>query len=308
MRRVGLRRLALIAGLALLLVLVVLGIALAAGPDSKVKSTLATVKSSTVTTAVARVSASTTAATVARATTSTLPRFYAAKATQSTSSSTTATSPAHTASTSKVVVIDPGHQAKGDHTLEPNGPGSTTMKDKVSDGTAGCVTRIPESKLTLSLGLKLRQALQAHGIKVVMTRTTQNVNISNIQRAKIANAAHADLFVRIHADGSTDSATHGIHVLYPKSIAGWTNDIAAASKTAAEIMQRHLVEATGATDRGIDMRSDQTGFNWSNVPVVLAEVGFMTNPTEDRLMATDAYQNKIVAGLTAAILEYLGAN
>ena len=75
-------------------------------------------------------------------------------------------------------------------------------------------------------------------MKVVMTRTIENVDLSNIQRAQIANKAGADLFVRIHADGSTDAATSGIHVLYPASIKGWTDDIAVASKKAASLAQK----------------------------------------------------------------------
>jgi N-acetylmuramoyl-L-alanine amidase len=208
-------------------------------------------------------------------------------------------------SSQKIVVIDPGHQAKGDSSLEPIGPGSSQMKAKVSSGTAGVVTGIPESELNLVVGLKLRDTLEASGVKVIMTRTTQDVRISNIERVQIANAADADLFVRVHADGSANSSTHGIHVLYPASIEGWTDDIAAASKRAAQLMQQELIAATGAKDRGIDARSDMTGFNWSDVPAVIPEIGFMTNPDEDRLLATDSYRDKVVEGLARAILSFL---
>jgi N-acetylmuramoyl-L-alanine amidase len=205
-----------------------------------------------------------------------------------------------------VVVIDPGHQAKADNSPEPVGPGSSTTKPKVSSGTAGVVTGTPESKLALAVGLRLRDSLASHGIKVVMTRTTQNVNISNIQRAQIANKAHANLFIRIHADGASSQSTHGIHVLYPATIKGWTDDIAAPSKKAAQLAQQNLIASTGAQDRGIDARSDMSGFNWSDVPAIIPEIGFMTNPTEDKLLETSAYQDKIVQGLTKAILAFLG--
>jgi N-acetylmuramoyl-L-alanine amidase len=204
------------------------------------------------------------------------------------------------------VVIDPGHQAKGDSSLEPVGPGSSQKKAKVSSGTAGTVTGIPESELVLAVGLKLRDKLEAAGVKVVMTRTKQDVNISNIERAQIANDARADLFVRVHADGSDNPDVHGIHVLYPASIEGWTDDIAASSKKAAQLAQKELVAATGAKDRGIDARDDMTGFNWSDVPAIIPEIGFMTNPAEDKLLATGAYQDKIVKALARAILSYLG--
>jgi len=231
-----------------------------------------------------------------------------------TTRATTTTSAPHTASTAggqatgKVVVIDPGHQAHGDSSLEPVGPGSSDKKAKVSDGTSGTATGTPESKLVLTVSLKLRDALEARGVKVVMTRTTQDVNLSNIQRAQIANKAGADLFVRVHADGSSDAATSGIHVLYPVSIKGWTDDIAVASKKAASLAQSELIAATGAKDRGIDARSDMSGFNWSDVPAIIPEIGFMTNAAEDRLLATAAYQDKIVAGLTRAILSFLGVS
>jgi N-acetylmuramoyl-L-alanine amidase len=240
-----------------------------------------------------------------RTTTTAKPTTTTVRPTTTTTAKTTATS--LSAASAKVVVIDPGHQAHANSGLEPVGPGSSTKKAKVSSGTAGVVTGIPESKLVLTIGLKLRDALKAHGIKVVMTRTSQDVDLSNIARAQIANAAHANLFVRIHADGTTGSSTSGIHVLYPATIKGWTDDIATASKKAASIAQRDLIAATGAKDRGIDARSDMTGFNWSDVPVILPEIGFMSNPAEDKLLATPAYQDKIVAGLTRAILAFLGA-
>ncbi len=227
---------------------------------------------------------------------------------------TSTSAPAASVSTSrpedpgKVVVIDPGHQAKGDSNPEPVGPSSSEHKAKVTDGTVGVTTGIPESELVLAVSLKLRAALEAHGIETLMTRESEDFNLSNIQRAQIANQAKADLFIRIHADGSNNPSASGIHVLYPTSIKGWTDDIAAASKKAALLAQRELIAATGAIDRGIDARGDMTGFNWADVPVILPEIGFMTNAAEDRLLATDAYRNKIVAGLVRAILTFLGVS
>jgi N-acetylmuramoyl-L-alanine amidase len=208
----------------------------------------------------------------------------------------------------KVVVIDPGHQQYANTNTEPVGPGSTTMKMKVTAGTSGISTHIAESQFVLDLGLQLRDVLKAKGITVVMTRTTQAVNISNVTRAKIANDAHASLFVRIHADGWTDASYNGLKVLYPASITGWTDDIAAASKSAATIAQSELIKATGAKNLGIVARSDLTGFNWSNVPVILPEVGFMTNVAEDKLMATKAYRDKLVNGMAQGIIKYLSSN
>lgn len=207
-----------------------------------------------------------------------------------------------------VVVIDPGHQAKADYGQEPVGPGSSETKARVSSGTSSINTGSPESKLVLAVSLKLRDSLKTHGIRVVMTRTTQDVDISNVERAQIANGASADLFVRIHADGAADTSIHGVLMLYPATITGWTDDIAVESKRAARLALDELIAATGAHDRGLSARRDLSGFNWSDVPVILPEIGLMSNAAEDKLLATDAYQDKIVQGLTNAILQYLGVS
>lgn len=100
----------------------------------------------------------------------------------------------------KTIVIDPGHQTKGDTSKEPIGPGATETKDKVTTGATGIVTKQKESELVLKVALMLEKELEKQGYTVIMTRTTNNVNISNSQRAKIANDANADAFIRLHAD------------------------------------------------------------------------------------------------------------
>lgn len=204
-----------------------------------------------------------------------------------------------------VVVVDPGHQGHGNSAQEPIGPGSSTTKDKVTSGTSGVSSGTAESTIALAIGLKLRDALQARGIKVVMTRTSQDVDLSNIQRTKIANEAHAALYIRVHADGADSSSTHGIHTLYPATISGWTDDIAVLSKRAAQLAQNALVAATGASDRGLDARDDMTGFNWSDVPVIIPELGFMSNPEEDRLLNSASYQQKIADALADAAVRFI---
>jgi N-acetylmuramoyl-L-alanine amidase len=205
-----------------------------------------------------------------------------------------------------VVVIDPGHQGgNGPGGVEPLGPGSSTMKDKYAYGTSGVVTGTPESELVLAVSLKLRDALQARGITAIIERTSQSQALSNVERAQIANENHADLFIRVHADGIDNQSVHGISVLTPASINGWTDTIAGPSKQAAQLALNALVAATGASNRGLSVRSDMTGFNWSKVPVILPEIGFMTNPDEDRRLATAAYQQKIANALADAAVQFI---
>jgi N-acetylmuramoyl-L-alanine amidase len=208
-----------------------------------------------------------------------------------------------------VVVLDPGHDLRANLRTEPIGPGSATRKILDGGGTHGVVTGIREADLNLAVALRLRGLLQRAGLAVRMTRaTTSGTSMGNIARARIANDAHAALFLRIHADGSADPQTRGTHTLYPALHAGWTDDIYAASRRAARIVQAELVRALGFPDRGLQERADFTGFNWSDVPVILVEMGFMTNPTEDRLLATAAYRLRAALGLCRGTLRFLGRN
>ena len=206
-----------------------------------------------------------------------------------------------------VVVVDPGHDLRANPDTEPIGPGSSTRKIKDGGGTHGVVSGLREADLNLRVALRLRQLLREAGVRVVMTRTrTAGTSMGNIARARIANRAGAALFLRVHADGSTDRGARGTHTLHPALRRGWTDDVYAASRRAARLVQEELVRSLGFPDRGLQERSDFTGFNWADVPVILAELGFMTNPTEDRLLATAAYQRRAALGLCRGTLRFLG--
>lgn len=204
-----------------------------------------------------------------------------------------------------VVCIDPGHQDKANLEQEPVGPGSNDTKPKVTGGATGAVTRQPEHELALAISLKVQQRLEAKGITVVMTRVSDAVDISNRQRAEVANKANAALFVRVHADGSTNGDVKGISMLYPGGNS-WVAPIEARSVRAATIIKDSVIKATGAQDRGLSKRGDIAGFNWSKVPSVLVETGFLSNPVEDKLLATGEYQDRLADGIVAGILAYLG--
>jgi N-acetylmuramoyl-L-alanine amidase len=213
--------------------------------------------------------------------------------------------PASAAST-PVIVVDPGHDLRANAATEPIGPGSSTRKIKDGGGTRGVVSGLAEADLNLRVALRLRLLLEDAGVRVLMTRTrTAGTSIGNVARARIANESGAALFLRIHADGSTDPSARGTHTLYPALRRGWTDDVYVASKRAARIVQAELVKALGFPDRGLQERSDFTGFNWSDAPVILVEMGFMTNPTDDRLLGTAAYQRRAALGLCRGALRAL---
>jgi N-acetylmuramoyl-L-alanine amidase len=203
--------------------------------------------------------------------------------------------------TAPLICIDPGHDATPDLSLERIGPGSTTYKIKDGGGAPG------EARVVLRIGFKLRTRLLEKGYRVAMTRTTDEFtygNRGNIARAQFCNRREAALMIRIHADGSTDPSRHGVSTLYPAWHKGWTGDILPESREAAAIVQRKVLATTGAMNLGLSRRADLTGFNWADVPVVLIESGFMTNPTEGNRLRHAWYQRRVARGLMKASLAF----
>lgn len=183
---------------------------------------------------------------------------------------------------------------------EPIGPGSALRKIKDGGGAPG------EATVALAIGLKTRTLLRKQGLRVAMTRTGPTYVGGNIDRARFCNVRHAALMIRIHADGASNTALHGVQMLYPAFHKGWTDDIYAQSLRAARLVLTAVVNTTGATNLGLQARGDLTGFNWANVPAILIESGFLTNPRERALLRSSPYQWKIARGLVAGTDAYLG--
>ena len=175
------------------------------------------------------------------------------------------------------------------------------MKKKVSAGPQGVVTDINEYELNLVLALKLQAELEDRGYEVLMIRTSHDVNISNIQRATMANEVNADAFIRIHANGSDNHDKQGAYTLCPQKNNPYNPEIYKDSKALATSVLDELAIATGCTKLKIWETDTMTGLNWSKVPVTLVEVGYMTNPEEDVLLSKDSYRNKITEGIANGI-------
>jgi N-acetylmuramoyl-L-alanine amidase len=200
-----------------------------------------------------------------------------------------------------LVCLDPGHgtpPAIG-RQVEPIGPGSRVLKIKDGGGAHG------EAAVALAIARRARTVLLSRGYRVAMTRTGPTIHLpngdGNIARARFCNQRQAVLMIRIHADGSSNRSLRGVSTLVPAWHKGWTDDIYGRSLQAGRLVQKAVVRATGAANRGVVRRSDLTGFNWANVPAVLVETGFLSNAKDSQLLHTPSYQQKIARGLASAV-------
>lgn len=208
----------------------------------------------------------------------------------------------------RIICLDPGHcvtEEAGKGYWEPVSPLSDETKPRYLSGTRGA--SLTEEQLNLQVALKLRDALEALGAEVVMTREVSEISLPNTERCRIANESGADVHVHIHADGSESTSANGVSVLIPDGDLLGTPSIVEESARLGQLMVDCVSEATGAKNRGTVPRSDLTGLNFSEIPSVFIEMGFMTNPEEDALLSSGEYQDKIVAGMANSLMDWYGA-
>jgi N-acetylmuramoyl-L-alanine amidase len=196
----------------------------------------------------------------------------------------------------KIVVLDPGHGNRSNLEKEPIYPGAKELKIKDGGGAEGINSKTPEYVIAMGITVKLKGLLENKGYTVIMTKTTPQESPGNIERAEVGNKNNADLVIRVHADSSESSNVSGASMLIPAPI-GYAKNISEISRKCGQVVLESLIDEVGMKNKGVVERNDLTGFNWSKVPVILVETGFLSNPQEDKLLNSEEYQNKIAKGL-----------
>jgi N-acetylmuramoyl-L-alanine amidase len=209
--------------------------------------------------------------------------------------------------TGMTVVVDPGHQAQADQSQEPVGPGSSEMKAKVTGGATGKTTGLKEYDLNLKIGLKLQSILTERGYNVVMTRTTNDVNISNSERAEIANDANAAAFIRVHANGSENSGVSGAMTICQTSSNPYNGEFYQQSRALSDDVLNGLVASAQCRKQSVWETDTMSGINWCKVPATIVEVGYLSNAEEEQKLATDDYQQKLAEGIADGVDQFLAA-
>lgn len=204
------------------------------------------------------------------------------------------------------VAIDPGHQGSwvDMSAQEPSAPGSSETKAKATTGTTGKFSGLNEYELNLQVSLLLRDELEDRGYEVVMTREDHDTAISNKERAELAAAEGADILVRIHANGSDDTSVNGALAMVPSQSNPYVGYMYGECYELGDDILKAYCESTGIADDGVQYYDNMSGINWSTIPVMILEMGFMSNQNDDLLMADETFQPVMAEGIANGIDDY----
>ena len=184
--------------------------------------------------------------------------------------------------TDKVIVIDPGHGGSDTGAVGPHG--------------------VKEKDVALAVALKTEKILKAQGMKVVMTRRTDidvaspNASNSVELQARVDKAPpQADIFISIHCNAFTNPNSHGMETYYHGANSG--------GQRLATILNEELAKYGKLFNRGVKAANFYV-IKRANCPASLIEIGFITNPDEEEMLADDHYQNILAGAISNAVQRF----
>jgi len=198
------------------------------------------------------------------------------------------------------VVIDPGHQKLTSSRVEKVASWMAAEKSRCTSGGVGVTSGITEYELTLEFSMKLKSYLEQCGANVIMTRSENDVDLSNQERANMATSSNCNIFLRIHADSANDSKTTGIQMYVPSQGKNFKGDI-----TKANALGSALSEATGLTYNGVLSTEVYTGLNYAtSVHSLQVSLGYLSNSDDEAIITNEEMQYNMVKCFAKFCAEY----
>lgn len=200
---------------------------------------------------------------------------------------------ANTNLSGKTIVIDPGHGSYKNGTVDP--------------GAIGRVLGYTDREVGTDIGFKLKNVLESHGAKVIMTRGEDAVDMDLYDRADVANYNNADLFISIHGNAlESNFEKSGIEVFYYGGSGTLTSG---AQNYIRKEFAQHVSDALAtATNRSSVVKTDNfVVIRETDCPSILIEAGYLSNQEEEALLATDVYQSIMAEGISQGVIAYFAA-
>lgn len=202
---------------------------------------------------------------------------------------------------SHVIFIDPAKQILSDSETEPIGPGAEDKKAKAASGASGVSTGNYEYEITLAVAELLKEELNKRGYTVYMSRDSNDVKLSNAERAVLANSREAEIYVKLQAGSSTDAGTSGVMGFVTTAGNIYSGTYHQQSYDLCNEIVKAICGDTGAERLGIYETEELTTINWCKMPAAVVNIGFLSNEADDTALASEDYRKKLANAVADGI-------
>ncbi len=220
---------------------------------------------------------------------------------------------------SHVVFIDPAKQITEDSTTEPMSPditaptmndegeyegGGVGMKEKMTPAAMGVDSGVFEYDVTMTIANQLNAELVKRGYTVYMSRTSNNVNLSNAKRSEMANTSGAEIYIKLEASSSNDYTAKGVLGFITTSTNSNSGLNYQKNYELCYDVIKCVCEGTGADRMGIYETDNLTSLNYADIPATAINMGFLSNTEDDANLNDPEYQQKMAESLANGIDMY----